>query len=89
MKASRLGNASLSISHALLFAVWITFLLFANGHFVWRGEELEWMQFVFLFAIAFLWEVFTVYHHRRAYLAWVLLIIYGTTATLFLIFGWR
>jgi hypothetical protein len=82
MNPSSLGQKSLRVSYAVFFAVLVGFLCFVVV-FAGRKPPVSPAPLAALFGFAFLWQVFTLYHHRRAFLALILTVLYGIAAVAF------
>lgn len=79
---SKLGRASLLLSYGLCFLV-TAVLLGAVAEAYGPKGHLSAPGLALLFLGAFLWQVFTVYHHRRARLSWFMAISYGIATLVF------
>lgn len=88
MNISTIGKSSLKISYGLFFGVLIAlFLLLA----VASGSKFDPnpAPFGFVFAIAFIWQVFTLCFNRHHFLTWLLTILYAIPAMMFFIYVLR
>jgi hypothetical protein len=84
MKPNALGKESLRFSY-VLFATLVVAFFFFSGIVVMRKNEFWLLPVAILLLFGFCWQVFTIYYHRRNFVAWILLILYGIGATAFFI----
>jgi Na+(H+)/acetate symporter ActP len=79
MNISTLGKHSLQVSHWLFLALVVSLTLMLAVAFLAdpRGFDISPVPFALLIAIAFPWQVFTLYHNRSNLLTWILAMLYG------------
>jgi hypothetical protein len=80
MRTSTIGQKSLGISYVGFFVVLaalVCYCVFSLAPAISRKEHPPALPLLILFSAAFLWQAFTVYHHRHAFVARVLAVLYG------------
>jgi len=85
MITSTIGKSSLKISYwvffILLAALFLLLAVASRSEFAPNPAP-----FLLLFAIAFVWQVFTLYHNRHHFLTWILAVLYAIPALMFVIY---
>jgi hypothetical protein len=87
MDAMTVSKKSLHMSYWLFFALVVALALMLAVASLGNPREgyISPAPFGLLFLIGEGWQVFTLYHNRRHLLTWILTILYGIPAALFLI----
>ena len=75
MSTSTLGRRSKPVSYCLFFILPIAVIAYWRLFCDPKGGVSR-VPIVVMLAVAFLWQAFTVYHHRQ-FLMWILTILYG------------
>jgi hypothetical protein len=76
MNTSTLNHNARPISYGLFPVVLVAFLFFVSRMDANKGE-ISFVPITALVAFAFLWQIFTLCHHRKSMLAWMLALVYG------------
>ena len=88
MTISTIAKSSLKISYGLFFVALVT--LFALLAISSRSKfDPNPVPFGFVFAVAFIWQVFTLCFHRHHFLTWILTVLYAIPAAMFFIYVLR
>jgi len=75
MSATTLSHKSKTISYVLFYVLPVAVILYWRLFCDPKGGVSR-VPIVAMFALAFLWQIFTLYHHRQ-FLVWILAILYG------------
>jgi len=88
MTISTIGKSSLKVSYGLFFVVLVAlFCLLAISS---RSKfDPNPVPFGLVFAIAFIWQLFTLYFHRHHFLTWILTVLYAIPAAMLFIYVLR
>ena len=85
MTISSIGKSSLKISYGLFFGVLVALISLLAAASKNKGD-LNPVPFGLVFAIPFIWQIFTLCFYRYHFLAKLLAILYGIPAVMLLIY---